>query len=317
MNSVVMTTYNGARYLSEQLESLMAQEVLPDEIIVADDCSMDASYEIVRAFAAAHPLIEWRVYRNEQNLGWKRNFKEAIGKASGEFIYLCDQDDVWTSNHIAGLWDAMQAHSEIDVMTSHAEPFYEEGAFEPNSVDFECSESGRVATIQADKRYLLVRAPGCTYCLRRTFVESLMPYWPNGVEHDAFLYASSCLKGGLGYLDTTTLRFRRHADNASDERTKNRDESVKLLDGFLQKNQAIREWLLSLNPSERARLEENGIFDLLDCTDSFTRGRITALKHPSVVSLCRLVLHADMYATRRNMLGDFACALFPHKDWHR
>lgn len=77
-NSVVMTTYNGEQFLKEQLESLMEQTLLPDEIVVADDCSTDGSLALVCDFAAAHSEVEWVVYNNDHNLGWKRNFKNAI-----------------------------------------------------------------------------------------------------------------------------------------------------------------------------------------------------------------------------------------------
>ncbi len=316
-NTVVMTTYNGERYLTEQLESLMAQEMLPDEIIVADDCSTDGSFAMVRTFAETHPEVEWNVYRNEYNLGWKLNFKEAIAKARGEFIYLCDQDDIWTPNHIADLYRAMVAHPEADVMTSHAEPFYEEGAYVPVGAETDNPGSGTVTLVPTDYRYILILNPGCTYCVRRSFTESLRPFWPDGAEHDAFLYSAACIERALGHLDATTLRFRRHANNASDMRTKNRDDSLELLYGYLEKNQAIREWLTSLDEKEIAVLKDRGAFDLLDATDKFVDLRISALKKPSLVSLARLIPCARRYPTRRSMLGDFACALFPNKDWHR
>lgn len=316
-NSIVMTTYNGERYLTEQLESLIAQELLPDEIVIADDCSTDGSFALARAFAETHPEVEWNVYRNEHNLGWKCNFKEAITKARGDLIYLCDQDDIWTPNHIADLRRAMEAHPEIDVMISHAEPFYEEGAFKSASSRHSNAETGEVFIVPADKNYLIVGAPGCTYCVRSAYAVALRPYWPDDFPHDSILYSTACLKGTLGFLDTTTLRFRRHSANASDERTKSRKDSLGLLRYYLRKDQVMRRYLMSLDEDEQVSFRERGVFGLLDATDEFSRARIAALEKPSPVSLARLISHSSMYPTRRSMLGDFACALFPNKEWRR
>ncbi len=317
INSAVMTTYNGERFIREQLDSLMAQALLPDEVVVADDCSTDGSLSLVREFAAAHPEAEWIVYRNESNLGWEHNFKEAISRARGEYVFLCDQDDVWEPGHIADLRDAMDSHPEVDVMTSHAEPFFEEGAFKSSALETGGGESGAVARVPADRSYLIVGAPGCTYCVRKSFIGSLMPFWPDDFPHDSILYSCACLKGSLAHLDETTLRFRRHSGNASDQRAKGRGDALDLMRYYLRKNNVMRTWLMSFGEEERLDFDFDGAVALLDNNDEFTRLRIEALERPTPVSLMRLVSRAGMYPTRRSMLGDFACALFPNKEWKR
>src|SRR5258708_37621369 len=92
--SVAMCTYNGARFLPEQLESIAAQTKLPDELVVCDDRSTDGSVEIIRSFAQRAPF-EIRLDINANNLGSTKNFEKAIGLCQGEIIALADQDDVW------------------------------------------------------------------------------------------------------------------------------------------------------------------------------------------------------------------------------
>src|SRR5215470_8302349 len=92
--SVAMCTYNGARFLAEQLGSLAAQSRLPDELVVCDDGSTDESAEIVKDFAR-HAPFPVRLEVNEENLGATKNFEKAIGLCRGEVIALSDQDDVW------------------------------------------------------------------------------------------------------------------------------------------------------------------------------------------------------------------------------
>lgn len=97
--SIALCTYNGAKYLAEQLDSLIGQTYPLIEIIVVDDCSTDDTYAILTDYAGKYP--KFKVYRNESNLGFTGNFERAVGLCSGELIALCDQDDIWLPQKIA------------------------------------------------------------------------------------------------------------------------------------------------------------------------------------------------------------------------
>jgi glycosyltransferase involved in cell wall biosynthesis len=92
--SVAMATYNGARFIGEQLDSLARQTRPPMELVITDDCSTDATGEIVAAFARTAPFPV-HFHRNPKNLGYKANFLHATTLCRGEVIAFCDQDDVW------------------------------------------------------------------------------------------------------------------------------------------------------------------------------------------------------------------------------
>ena len=92
--SVVLASYNGAEYIREQLDSLLAQTLQPDEIIVSDDGSTDATWDIVMGYKSRFPIL-FHVYRNETRLGPHANFKHAFHYAHGDLIAPCDQDDIW------------------------------------------------------------------------------------------------------------------------------------------------------------------------------------------------------------------------------
>ena len=98
--SVVLTTYNGKQHIVELLDSIANQTVLPDEVIIADDQSTDNTVNIVKEYIEIHKLENWFVYVNPINLGWQKNFKEAISRATGDYIFLADQDDIWMSKKI-------------------------------------------------------------------------------------------------------------------------------------------------------------------------------------------------------------------------
>src|SRR4051812_17962871 len=91
--SVAMATYNGARYVAEQLDSILQQTYSLIEIVVVDDGSKDETVEIIKEYQAQHPCI--RLYQNEINIGVNKTFEKAISYCSGEYIALSDQDDIW------------------------------------------------------------------------------------------------------------------------------------------------------------------------------------------------------------------------------
>lgn len=91
--SVVMCTFNGERYVREQLDSIIAQTYPIHELIIEDDGSTDHTVEICREYASRYPFI--RVVVNERNLGLDANFEAATMRSTGHFVALSDQDDVW------------------------------------------------------------------------------------------------------------------------------------------------------------------------------------------------------------------------------
>lgn len=100
-----MATYNGQKYIREQVDSILAQSFTDWELVVCDDCSTDKTVEILNEYAQKDSRI--KVYKNEQNLGFKKNFEKAMNLCSCEYIALSDQDDVWTENHLQILLDNM------------------------------------------------------------------------------------------------------------------------------------------------------------------------------------------------------------------
>ena len=97
--SVVMATFNGGRFISEQLDSIARQTHLPAELIVSDDASTDDTIKIVKTFAKTAPFPV-RIVENETRLGYGGNFLSATRHASGAYLAFCDQDDIWLPNKL-------------------------------------------------------------------------------------------------------------------------------------------------------------------------------------------------------------------------
>ena len=105
--SIAIATYNGATFLREQLDSLYNQTVQPDEIFVSDDCSNDGTVEILEEY---HRTKGLKYTVNEHNLGFNKNFENALKNTTGEFIMICDQDDIWMPEKVEVLLKAIKKH---------------------------------------------------------------------------------------------------------------------------------------------------------------------------------------------------------------
>ena len=120
MISIALCTYNGEKFLQEQLDSIEQQTMLPDELVVCDDCSSDRTMEILQTFAGETPFPV-HIHQNEENLGSTKNFEKAIKLCTGDIIALSDQDDVWLPEKLEKLEKAFRDHPDIGYAFSNGE----------------------------------------------------------------------------------------------------------------------------------------------------------------------------------------------------
>lgn len=105
--SVVMCTYNGDKYLEQQIDSILCQTYPIHELIIQDDCSTDRTVTIIEAYQKRDPRV--KLYINEAPLGFNYNFSSAFAKAEGEYIASSDQDDIWRPDKI----EILMNHAKI------------------------------------------------------------------------------------------------------------------------------------------------------------------------------------------------------------
>ncbi|TQV61723.1 MAG: glycosyltransferase [Sulfurovum sp.] len=108
--SICLATYNGEKYLKEQLDSLLNQTLTPYEVIIQDDCSTDNTVEIAKQYT---DKLNLKIYVNEVNLGFTKNFESVLQKATGDLIAPCDQDDIWKPDKLEKLSGLIGKHSLI------------------------------------------------------------------------------------------------------------------------------------------------------------------------------------------------------------
>lgn len=120
MISIAMCTYNGEKFLEEQLNSIIQQSRQPDEIIICDDCSNDRTVEKAKTILAKWQGIS-RIIENDHNLGYRMNFQKAISLCQGDIIFLSDQDDVWDRKKIESMEKVFTAHPDVNMVFHDAE----------------------------------------------------------------------------------------------------------------------------------------------------------------------------------------------------
>ena len=203
--SIAMATYNGARFLPEQLASFVAQERLPDELVVCDDGSTDATMEILHAFAATAPFTV-RVERNETNIGYVRNFEKALSLCTGDLIFLSDQDDVWLSSKLLRVEAEFVANPTVMLVAN--DMIITDAALKHSNV----TQLGNIrASGIGDERF----AFGCSMGIRKDFLTLLFPLPAEHFSHDGWI-ADACRSLGVQEILEEPLQlYRRHGDNGS------------------------------------------------------------------------------------------------------
>jgi len=217
--SVAICTRDGARYVEEQVHSILAQTRLPDEIVLSDDDSRDGTVAIVRRVVEQHrgTVPELLVLANSPPLGVTRNFEQAMLACSGDLVALSDQDDVWHGNRIERQVAEFEAHPDLDLVFGDAVLVDEDGRALGHSL-FEALGLRGVerSEFAGDNAFatLLRRnvVTGATVMVRRSAIVAAAPF-PAAWVHDEWLALITAARGHLGMLDEPLIDYRQHGAN--------------------------------------------------------------------------------------------------------
>ena len=206
--SVCMATYNGERYIKDQLHTILAQLSSADEVIIIDDDSQDRTCEIIDDMRD-HRIS---VIRNCANLGVLASFERAIRSASGEIIFLSDQDDLWASNKVSQFLNAFHNHPKAEVVISDAALINERAEIvTPSLFARRPFRPGLLANL-FHSRYI-----GCLMAFRSTLLPRVLPF-PIGLDilHDYWIGTKNSVAGGATwYIDEVLTLWRRHGGNVT------------------------------------------------------------------------------------------------------
>lgn len=215
--SVVLATYNGEKYIIDQLESLRNQTYTIDEVLVYDDFSKDKTVQVIKNYIKKYNLQNWVCKINNSNVGWKKNFKQLLDCASGDIVFLCDQDDIWNENKIKKMTNIMQQNEKINVLACGYNIKYETSDIKKvnSSVINQMNETSRVYPYTFNLNFLEVKRPGCTYAINKKFWKKISYFWDERLPHDYFIWAISILSNSLFILDENLIDWRRFSNSAT------------------------------------------------------------------------------------------------------
>lgn len=211
--SVAMTTFNGEKFLSQQLESIAVQSRRIDEFIVCDDGSADNTVAILYAFAKEAPF-NVKIFENKDNLGSTKNFEKAMSFCTGDIIVLCDQDDVWVSRKIEVFENAFLENPGCGMIFTDAEVIDEENNFLYylwQSVGFNARRQKLLNGNEKGIKLLLKNnmVTGATAAVTKKFFEEALPF-PQAAIHDYWLAIIAAIKNILVFLPDITIKYRKH-----------------------------------------------------------------------------------------------------------
>ncbi len=205
--SIAMATYNGEKFIKEQLESILKQTVTLHEIIITDDNSQDSTRRILTDYRDAYPELI-KLFFNEKNLGYIKNFEKAVSLCSGEYIALSDQDDLWDANKIEVLLDKIQ---NADLAYSDARLI--DGLNKILHPSFTGFSNKQVQNTGFINLCINNTVTGCTILVRKNILSKAIPF-PTVIPHDHWLALVASDGNGIKYYDHPLISYRQHDNNA-------------------------------------------------------------------------------------------------------
>lgn len=215
--SIALCTYNGEKYLKEQLESILNQTIRPNELIICDDGSSDTTVQILRDFQR-NSIIPIYIYLNEYSIGVVKNFSKCVGLCRGKYIALSDQDDVWELNKIecmitkirsmeesASTETPILVHSDLEVVDQKGQQI--------SPSFFELQHIWHSKENPLKKLLVQNFVTGCTCLMNRKLVDLALPIPHNVIMHDWWFALIAASTGKIGFISKSTIKYRQHDNN--------------------------------------------------------------------------------------------------------
>lgn len=235
--SIAMATYNGAKYLQEQLDSFTAQTRLPDELVVCDDGSTDDTLKIIYKFAD-HAPFPVCIYENSENLGYADNFLKAASLCKGDWIAFSDQDDVWLPEKLEEI--AKQCADDV-LLIVHSAKLVDE---ELNSVGKRFPNIAENKTVSSLNNRPWWTPAGFTQCFSASLIHDFS--WerrptdfnlPDKMQaHDKWVYFLANSLGKVVYLERSLALYRRHENAVTGSYSNSFSTRLKAINGAGEKH---------------------------------------------------------------------------------
>lgn len=206
--SIAVATYNGEKYVKEQIDSLLNLNYKNKEIIVSDDCSVDNTYKILEEYGDKITLL-----KNNGEHGLNNNFKNALKNCHGDYIALCDQDDIWESNKLELLLEHIDefdlVHGGVSIINSDGEYHQLKGMHD----SYELDKTQYSNFVDFIKENIIL---GCTCLIKKELLYKCLEIPEDVIYHDWWIVLNALKKGnGIVYLDKEIIKYRQHNHNTA------------------------------------------------------------------------------------------------------
>ena len=233
--AIAAALYNGEKFIIEQLKTFQTQTRMVDMVVLCDDGSKDDTIKLTENYITEHTLQKnWKVYRNEKNLGYIQNFYKAITLCDAELIFLSDQDDIWDKEKVEIMSNIMETHPEVSLLCCQYGIINENGEKIHSIVEETGSNTQTLKKIEVKEIMRAYRWPGMAMCLRKDFFNKIYDQIVLcNAAHDLVLAITAADQDAFYTMDYIGVYHRRHDNNAAREEhriSKLLNRSRKLLD---------------------------------------------------------------------------------------
>jgi len=237
-----MATYNGEKYIREQLNSILAQTEQDFEIVICDDFSTDSTLSILKEYEKKDS--RFCIYRNEKNLGYRENFNKAVSLCKGDFIAFSDQDDIWLPHHLQILKENI---GENFVCAGRAQRFFEKDVllniFQPANI---LNSQIKRLIYQC---YAFNMYQGASQMISRRAVEKYFPIEKDEYAHDWATATGAIAENKFIYVNEIITKWRKHSTQVTsthDSRMIRKNRLREFVKHLLDNNKNLNEEVLAV-----------------------------------------------------------------------
>jgi glycosyltransferase involved in cell wall biosynthesis len=308
MISIVLTAYNGEKFIVEQLQSILNQTRIPDEVIISDDKSTDNTVSIVKDFIRNHDLVDWNLVLNKKRKGWRKNFIDTISIAKGDLIFCSDQDDIWLDNKIEIMSKAIEMNKKISCLSGLILTIDSEGRDITNTFNKNKKIDKSIEAIHFSKKFNNITLLGCSMCFTKELANIIKDINIPSFSYDKQISRLSTIMDGNYVINYPVIKYRIHANNVSEAIPGIREGSSSLS----KRKDSIKNNILWLE--DVIKYCENKIYcnkkklDIISKTIEFLKDRCAFLESKNIFKFLILIKYLDYYSNPGMYFGDFCYA---------
>ena len=304
--SVVIATYNGELFLRKQLDSILKQTMVPDEIIVSDDCSEDSTWSILKEYNHKYPDL-FHIHRNSRNLGYALNFWNLLKRVTGDIIFLSDQDDIWYFDKVEKIYQIFCNQSDILALSTAYDLIKEDDTTYQDFRNVKFRNDNKLKKINWEEFVIHPRYPGMAMSIRQSLIEQLsFDEQKEPPAHDWILNQCAAYQEGMYFWDVILTHYRQHQSNtvgsaANQYISNRRDNRVATIRNLRKSYDILKELYKDNDDYETIRFIDR----LIQLTDN----RIKCIEQESFLSLLYYSMRFHRFVSLRSVLGDIYTVL--------